>query len=480
MEQILQLSDTLKTGLFIINAQKKDYIPFRANNVVYLTQESNIALKAEILKMIRETKEVIKICSFILTDREIFEALLQRAKEYSIAIFILTQLDPSKLKNTSVLSDHITDEELRENPAQTHLFFIKSLFDQGVHVRAATTAHAKFIISDRKKAMLMSANLTTPSLNFNTESGVYLNPSTVDDIDRLFDVIFQHGTKYRQYLTASRNKAFVVQSSENISPHHLSLNPKSLLRFTYEQHTHHLYQTIVDYIRQAKQYLYISTYSIVGLENLPDFIQELQQAISRNVDVHIFCRGMNYRNDHLKNCQILSLMGCKIYGDVYNHSKGVINESQAMIFTANIDGNHGLINGFEVGCILTEQQREIFLQFHIDLINSSPYLFDSEPTRKDFFETYSAYEALKGITPPGFPTELHICRDQNLKVNQDELEKHPIFFAQQKDHKFLLVGQTLYKCHYQLGKFTLLSKEQMRYDLEKYILKYNNLKINLN
>jgi hypothetical protein len=456
------------------------YFPFRENNSIYLTQDNNIALKAEILELIRETKEVLKICSFILTDKEIFEALLQRAKTHTIAIFVLTQLDPGKLKNTSALSDHITAEELKENPAQTHLFYIKGLFDQGVHVRAATTAHAKFIISDRRKALLMSANLTTASLNLNTESGVYLNSSTVKELDRLFDVIFQHGTKYRQYLTASRSKAFVVQSAENVLVDHLLVNSESQLRYTYEQHTHQLYHTIIDYVRKAQEYLFISTYSIVGLENLREFVSEIKNAISRNVDINIFCRGMNYRSDHLKNCQTLSQMGCKIFGDVYNHSKGVINEQEAMIFTANIDGNHGLINGFEVGYILDYQQRETFLQFHLDLIKASPYIFEKKPTRQAFFDTYIAYEQLKGIKPPSFPMELLICNDKGIHINQQDLEKHPIFFAQQRDSKYLQVGSMLYRCHYESGKFTLLAREDMRQDLEKYVLKYNTLKITLN
>ena len=29
-----------------------------------------------------------------------------------------------------------------------------------------------------------------------------------------------------------------------------------------------------------------------------------------------------------------------------------MSESEGILFTANIDGNHGMKNGFEVGCIL--------------------------------------------------------------------------------------------------------------------------------
>ena len=41
-----------------------------------------------------------------------------------------------------------------------------------------------------------------------------------------------------------------------------------------------------------------------------------------------------------------------------NHSKCVLSEKQGIIFTANIDGKNGLLSGFEIGCILNDEQRE--------------------------------------------------------------------------------------------------------------------------
>ena len=479
MEYTLNVNDIFKTGLFILNSNKTAYVPFTENSEIYLTQENNTALKNEILKLIADTKEVIKICTFILTDKEIFKALLARAKENDIAIFVLTQLDPSKLQNTSI-SELITEEELKENPVNEHLFHIKMLYDHGAHVRAATTAHAKFIIADREKAMIMSANLTSPSLNFNTESGVYLDTNTVAELDRLFDVIFQHGTKYRQYHTASKSKTFVVQTAETISPQYLQIEPSSKLLYTYEHHSRRLYYSILDIIQSAVEYIYLSSYSIVALHHLPEFVDEIKKARARNVDIYIFCRGMNYRSDHLKSCLELDGLGCRIYGDVYNHSKGIVNEKTGLIFTANIDGNHGLLNGFEVGYHLDETQRKTFLLFHKDLLRTSPYCFVNEPTRKVFFETYSIYEAVKRISPPTFAPDLLLNSVAGLSINPDDFVKYPIFYAKKGRDSYLFAGSKMYKCSLIAEQFTLLSSEDLRYDLEKFLLKYNNLKINLN
>ena len=42
---------------------------------------------------------------------------------------------------------------------------------------------------------------------------------------------------------------------------------------------------------------------------------------------------------------------------VDNHAKCIITEREGALFTANIDGNKGLLTGFELGCLLTEEQR---------------------------------------------------------------------------------------------------------------------------
>lgn len=479
MELTLTLEDNLQMGLFILNKERFPYKPFMQNDELFLTQENNSTLKKQILQLISEAEKVLKVCSFILTDNEIFQALLKRVKQNEVAVFVLTQLDPGKLKNT-LISDLVTEEELKEDTAQNHLAYIKMLYDHGAHVRAATTAHAKFIIVDRQKAMIMSANLTTPSLNFNTESAVYLDAVSATDLDRLFDIIFQHGTRYRQYHTASKKKAFVVQKTENVPTDCLTINPMSQLCYTYEQYSNQLYKDIVKLIKSAKQFVYLSSYSIVGLHKLPEFMNELKRAIERNVEINIFCRGMNYRSDHLESCKTLHLMGCKIYGDLYNHSKGIINENKGLIFTANIDGNHGLINGFEVGCILNPQQRQLFLEFHIELIKTSFYIFENRPSRRLFFETYSAYEAMKNNFAPQLPEELFINNPSKLRINYKDFEKMPLFFSQKGQKTFLFVGRNIYRCEYDNGQFSLLFHEEPQFDLERYLLTYTNLKLNLN
>lgn len=476
MELNIKHTDCFDCGLFLQNGDRREYSPYIDSSQIYLTQEDNTILKNEILNIIQKSNDVLKICSFIITDKEIFEAILSKAQNTNTAIFILTQLDQTKLTDTFSLFDFLTEEEIKESTALIHLKYIKILFDNGVHVRASISAHAKFIVSDRKTGFITSANLTNPSLTLNTESGVYLDEKSSSALDVLFDVIFQRGTSYRQFLSSNKkHKMLVVQSDVKIQKELLPTYSQSNLRYTYESLTNNLYEEIIRIISNANEYLYLSTFSIVGLEALPELTQAIKSAAERQVEIFIFCRGMNYRHDHLKGAQVLHSCGSAIYGDLFNHSKGVINESQGMIFTANIDGNHGLKNGFEVGYVLSEIQRREFLDIHKYLIETSYYKFQNNPERIDFFTTYISYEIKKEANVPTFPKD--ICIKISSHYNIHSLSKYPLFYGRAKDNEYIIAGDVCYLAKQNSGTFHIIEEVKPRFDLERYCLKYFNLKI---
>jgi len=376
------------------------------------------------------------------------------------------------------LVDFITEEEIKENPSRTHLKFIKQLYDNGIHVRASLSAHSKFIVSDRAIGFITSANFTTPSLTFNTESGVYLDKTSSRELDKLFDVIFQQGTTYKQFLgTRKKGKILVVQSEVRINSDLLPQPNCSNLRYTCESFSNNLLNELLNVINEAKDYIFLSTFSIVGLNALPKLIQAIKCAIERKVYVTVFCRGMNYRNDHLDGVSELYEIGCKVYADVYNHSKGIINENIGLIFTANIDGNHGLNNGFEVGYILNETQRIEFLDFHKRLIETAFYVYDSKPTRNLLFQTYIIYEIKKGLNAPLIPQNLILSFKQAHNINLDELKNNIIFYGRLKEAEFLIAGNSYYKCRLKDNIISIIESVKPRFDLEKYVLKFFELKI---
>ncbi len=473
MEQVIKNTDQIDSGFFVKRSAITPSAMFDGQNVLFLTQENNPALKIKIIDLILSSKKYLKICSFLITDDEILDTILKKAKEQTVAIFILTQLDESKFSTSSFFAD----EEASLDESKKHLDSIKKLYEQSVHIRAGLTTHAKFIVSDGNTALITSANFTTPSLTFNTESGFITDSNTLKSLELLFDVIYQKGTQYKRFISSGKKKQLVIQGSTQIEKSWLPNPQVSCFRYTFGNLTNNLYEGIIDVITSAKEYLYISTYSIVDLDKIPLIKSELEKALKRGVDVKIFCRGMNHRNDHLYNCRLLNDIGIKIFADFFNHSKGVLNESKSILFTANIDGKHGLINGFEVGFFLDSVQQNIFRDFHKYLFDSSEFEFKHNPSRLEIMDTAHFYESRKNIKPPVFSENLIV---KSNKITSDHIEtfkKFPIYYGRIKEKgQCLSANNLIFSCLYKDGVFTIKEKLEYSFPFEKYILKFNNLK----
>jgi hypothetical protein len=271
----------------------------------------------------------------------------------------------------------------------------------------------------------------------------------------------------------------VVNTQINYSFDNLPKAADSNLRFTYLDIASNLLDEIISIINNANDYIYISTYSIVGLQHIQNLVDSLENAIARGVKVFLFCRGMNYRNDHLSASETLAGIGCEIYGNFDNHSKGIISETEGLIFTANIDGNHGLINGFEVGYKLDKKQREDFLDFHKYLINQSNYKFIESPLRIDLIKTYINYEIYKKLSPPHIPKDIIVKANFDINVEREDFIKLPIFYGISDKNTHLTVGNNTYDCIFEGNTFTITKKQYFQFNREKYFLKFFNLTLEI-
>ncbi len=474
-------TDFLNQGAFIsIESQQSTY-NFYDYESIYCTHKEDKRLKNEIIEIIESAETVLKICSFIITDDEIFEVLIDKATSTDVVIFILTQFDAKKMTSRSDNLDFITEEEIAEKPEVKHLSNIKKLYDVGVHIRASESAHAKFIISDRDKGFITSANLTTPSLNENMESGVYMDEESSQELDMLFDIIYQRGTNYTKFLdSSSSNKMFVISSDVDDTFDNLPDPEDSNLRYTFTENHTNLLEQIIKCIDEANDFIYLSTYSIVGLQNIEEFVEAIKKANQRDVLVNIFCRGMNYRNDHIVASQFLAELGCDIFANYDNHSKGIVTENVAMIFTANIDGNHGLTNGFEVGYILGDEQYEDFLNFHKELIYNSNHRFKIRQKRIDLFKTFYNYEIFKKLKPPTIPQEIIITANKEMNIDIEDFKKLPIFYNVSEKFTHITVGHFTYEATFSGNIFSIINKLPFQYNKEKYLLKFYSLILEIN
>lgn len=465
------------TGGYFIKLDDLSPLTYKTIDGLYVTNEFEQSIKSKILELIESSTSSIKLCSFIVSDPDIYSALMDKLKSSETAIFILTQLDENKL------SASLIAEDLSENFNQKHIDYIGRLYESGAHVRAAKSAHAKFIISDNKDALIMSANITSPSLNTNPESALLVDDEEdLSDLIELFDIIYQYGTEFTKFKTASKSKQFIVSRDITIENEWLSELSNNNLKFTWAESNRSLYHTMIEKIKNANTTnpLLISTYSVVGLGNIPELIEVIEAYIQKGGTIKLFCRGMNYRSDHLKNCQVLAEIGVEIYGDLYNHSKGIVSSDSGILFTANIDGNHGLISGFEIGLELNNEKLEKVTKLIQWQIDNAPFKFKLNPEKKEYINTYNYYTSLKGLNPTTLNSNTLFV--VNSTKEQDELIKFPIylFFDRSNNLKNISVKDSYYRVRHENNIVYLEQKVNRVVGMESYLFSQEEISITLN
>ena len=142
----------------------------------------------------------------------------------------------------------------------------------------------------------------------------------------------------------------------------------------YHSNVKTIYDSILEIIKGSKQYLYIVTWHFKALKELPGFLYEIENAIKKGVKVVLYS-NMYGNSPSLKasreEVHKLISLGCIAHGDDNNHSKCILSEKDGILFTANIDGKQGLLNGFEVGIKLTNEQRAIAINHIKELVKAS-------------------------------------------------------------------------------------------------------------
>lgn len=492
MSKTISHKGTFGGGYFVINKEAKAN-SFIDGDGFLVTCKDRKSLLIALTDLISRAETYIKVCSFIIDNKQIFELLKKQLAEKQLAVFILTAVDERNIK-----SDILNEDESAEFSSIRHFEYIGELVKAGAHVRASSSAHAKYLIKDGNEALIMSANLTGPSLvsnqrnkEPNDESGIQIDDETeIKSLERIFDSIFQYGTEFKKFLNLSREIQLIDIKDIEISQRDFPQND-SLLQWTYEKYQHSIYEKLNESFLNGEKEILLSTYSIVGLQNLNELIENIQSFIQQKKgSVKIFCRAMNHRTDHVSACSQLSQIGVEIFGDMFNHSKGIsVDNKTGMIFTANIDGHHGLKNGFEIGYSLNSSHKSFskfnsFLKYQIE---SAPFVFRTSPSKNDIFEFYKLWYAEKEIKPAPFQTSFEIKyfgNTQFAKEFENGISNYPIFYSvlkntEPKEFQFEINGKA-----YQLREINSTTfevrKENKGHDIfrgEKYLLFYNSINL---
>lgn len=328
---------------------------------LYFNDAKSSELTDRIFQLIRGAQKYIKTGNFFFKDRQIQKELLDAARR-GVAIFVLSNLTG----NEGFI--RTTKEE-----ADPHIPHLHELERHGAHVCLCKELHAKFLISDGEMGLIMSANYTPDSLYGNPENGVDVVGKELEDLELIFDTMYLNPDTIlrgegNSYIYKDRNKKVNPVKFDRIgTSSRLRMTASSDTKDNYktnlsECHNHSIYSTILRIIKESNNAIILASWSYNQVRNLPELKIELQNAINRGVKVSLFygTQGIGDRKEKtIKNA--IELIGAENKSSISpftaNHAKCIISEKEGFLFTANIDGNKGLLKGFELGCILTETQR---------------------------------------------------------------------------------------------------------------------------
>lgn len=331
----------------------------------YYNDKTKQHLTEQILYTIRYAVKYIKISSFLMQDKEIIDELCIASETGRVAVFVISNRNQKEGDEYNASGDN--SSKTRDG-INNHQRFLQDLYYSGAHVRLLDNLHAKFLIADGKNGLLMSANIAPNSMSKNVESGITLGSEEVHDLENVFDTMFNYADIV-QFVSGKDYDA--VKYSNKKLPKSAFTNIKSNIRLTVRSKSNtnlsecdemSLYRTIIEIIDEARSFIYIVSWEFKDrLGKLNAFYNAVDRALKRGVKVILFYNSKGPETNIKVQKEFIfkmGSMGCDAYFDQCNHSKCILSEKKGFLFTANIDGNSGLLEGFEVGCIMDEHQRK--------------------------------------------------------------------------------------------------------------------------
>jgi phosphatidylserine/phosphatidylglycerophosphate/cardiolipin synthase-like enzyme len=349
---IIDVSGNVVRGGFFVLA-KSPPTPFSPSSPTPASEEvlvtypdSGMPIRDALLSMIRGAKRRVFIASFMLGDEELIKEMIAAAHRMRGGVYLITALDDRSLRKG--LKEY--EESEQESPEERKKNF-ERLTSAGVYVRGHESCHAKFAVVDDRIAIVGSANFVTKAFNWTGEANAEIHErDTVAQLAKLFATLWYEGCTWEvppnvTYLVAKRHPS--------VAPHTPSLPegvPGELVWTNGSTHTS-LLDAIRSTVRSATQDLVLATYSIVQMQARRELLfDDIVRAASKGVRVRLFVRQRNAYPDQMEDLVALHAAGVSIHGDTRNHAKVAIADgADAVLFSANFDGIHGLDSGVEVG-----------------------------------------------------------------------------------------------------------------------------------
>jgi len=363
-----------------LKGKKNDFktLDWKGNKETLIsTHPKNPAILDAMVNMISSAKRRVFLFNWMLQYPAIEESLASAANRLNGRVHVLTTLE------TSIHSRYSDDEESMNNLSR-----LQGLAGNGVYIRLHPEAHAKFLIVD-DELLVTSANINDNSLEKNIETGIRVSDSkTVKSFHSFFSYLWLH--EANQHIRPSRTDPRLGNPwSQTESPDSPRAAADAI--WTLDNRRMSLAESIIEKIKSAKKTLRISTYHLYNAEKGigKQVVDELVNASQSGVEITILYHATNVAigrppREEIEAVGFLRLMSCtgiSMRGHPDLHAKHIIaDEISGLLFTANLDGNHGLNTGIEVGIRLSKEASRQLSEWHDNLFDSFPLELVISPT----------------------------------------------------------------------------------------------------
>ncbi|MBX3400760.1 MAG: phosphatidylserine/phosphatidylglycerophosphate/cardiolipin synthase family protein [Gemmataceae bacterium] len=417
-------------------------------------------IKEAVLDVLSRATRHVFFANFLIQDADVVEALLAAAARLEGHVYVLTTL---KTDDFSAAGGE-DGGDFRE-----HIACVERLSARGIVVKARSDCHAKFMTADDEVAVVTSANAVPTCYRAieasgrarreaNPENGVRLTDGPeVRRLANFFRSMWRTGCNYA---VTPGSAAFRV---EDIQPGHPRISVREPPRpgtdgevlWTAPEDPR-LCDRLVRMARAAKRELVISTWVVKGMTDHP-VGAALVDAAARCDTVRLLARGMNHRDDLRDQCYRLTRAtggNLRVVGDYWNHSKAVVADGrEALVLSANLDAQHGLDGGVEVGYWSASPDFVRAVEGFLDrLFGEAAFEFVCDPTQSEMAARYGRQkgERLGGELRFRIPPRPGPSVDQRVRRWCQAFERQLVRVARHKhqgrDKILLLTEQTAAFC----------------------------------
>lgn len=317
----------------------------------------------ELTRALDQAVEVVLVCSFLLADEALADAML-RAAQRGVRVYVLTASD--KRIGGQVREDDLFDQRMEAE----HKRLLERLAGQ-VLLRCAEHIHAKFVVTDPQSVRQARAWLSTANFNKALQDGVELGVVLVGqdayDLAACFNWAFWCEAEHE--LQGPRRLGAIRRGHPAAPP-----RPESARVFATLCDGTALREQVLAMIRGARGDILVSSY---GLSAEHAAVAALAEAARRGVHVTVLTRP---RPAVAAAVALLAGAGATVLAHDKLHAKALVVDGQALVMSANLEA-HGLDGGFEAGALLPAGAARAVAATLLDWIETFPWAYRSDATR---------------------------------------------------------------------------------------------------